>query len=170
MAAERASTFRKIVRRLALMLGALAVIGLATSAVAQTTQPSDTAAASANEAATPAAPVSKSAWSATIAAFADALVNAPTSSTAEPFLCDDVLIRQFGTARRDSIISLREKTLGTLLMTHRAYATTPAAMASDLANDVREFNLPDSVKRRFTPADDREARRANDVAAKWVTS
>lgn len=115
------------------------------------------------------------AWAATLSAFADALANGNASSEAvEPvftkFVAPDVAVREFNRTQRSSLVALRERTLGETLIVSRCYSITPSTLASDIAGDVRDATLPDLVKRRLTPADGADLKRANSVAAKWIST
>jgi len=143
----------------ALALAAGCVVLLAAApAGAQTTQPAQSSSDNST----------KSAWSATLSAFAHALLESPLSSAIEPFLCEDAAIRRFNDTRRQTIAAVRDRACGATIITMRTYAGVPATLASDLGADLRESGLPDDVKRRFIPGDERDTRRANEIAAKWV--
>jgi hypothetical protein len=111
---------------------------------------------------------SASAWPATLAAFANALVDSSSDSALEPFLADAPIIRRFNRPQQESIGSLRDGALHTTIIASRAYSKTPDTLATDLAADFKKADLPECVKRRLTPGDDKDARRGNATAARWV--
>jgi len=56
------------------------------------------------------------------------------------------------------------------VVTTRAYLETPVMLASDIAADLKDSNLPEDVKRRLTPSDDTAIKRANATAARWIST
>ena len=105
------------------------------------------------------------AWPATLAAFASTLVDARSDAAIEPFLADAAIIRQFNRPQQETVASLRECTShATTILATRAYPKSPDTFATDLAADIKKADLPDCVKRRLTPGDDKDSRRANATA------
>jgi hypothetical protein len=129
------------------------------------TQPADSSADRSNIRSDEAA---GSGWPATLAAFASALVDASSDSAIEPFLAHAPIIRQFNHPQQEALSMLRDGTSHTTIVATRAYAKTPDTLATDLAVDIRKADMPECVKRRLTPSDDKDARRANATAARWI--
>ncbi len=110
-------------------------------------------------------------WVATLSAFSTALQNGSAADVAPVFaqvVSDDASVREFNRVQRSSLATLREKSLTHTLIASRAYSVTPSTLAGDLAADVRDADLPALAKRRLTPADEPDLKRANSVASKWI--
>jgi hypothetical protein len=111
------------------------------------------------------------AWASTVAAFGSALASqGDTDTIVADLVVSEAMVRQFSRNRRASLPSLRHIASGATLITTRGYLTTPDTLATDVAADIQNAALPDSVKRRLTPADDADLKRANTVASKWIAS
>jgi hypothetical protein len=110
-------------------------------------------------------------WSSTVSAVGNLLTNQGDIDAALSVLvAPDPIVRQFSRNQRASLTSLRHIASGSSLIAARGYLATPDTLASDVAADIRDTALPDAVKRRLTPAEDADLKRANTVASKWIAS
>ncbi len=110
-------------------------------------------------------------WSDVVSTFAKALTDADSDAPLRTLLSDATVIRQFGRTQRDSIFTLHRKTAGLSALAVHGYIEAPSTLASDLSGDVHEADdLPDSLKKQFSPDDDEALARANVTAAKWVAA
>jgi hypothetical protein len=114
------------------------------------------------------ASTARSPWATTVAAFANALVEESDPAALAPLVSDRVHVRPFNSSRRDDLAALHAIAARMTVLCARGYGQVPESLASDLADDLRDHDIPDSVKRRLTPGDDADARRANATAARWI--
>jgi hypothetical protein len=110
-----------------------------------------------------------SAWSTTVMALANALVDQTDDSTLCSLVSEDTLIRQFNRTVRETPMSLHQQFAGMSVLAARGYPGVPEELASDLAADFKGAELPETIKRKLIAADDADTRRANTTAAKWIT-
>jgi hypothetical protein len=108
-------------------------------------------------------------WSSTVNAFATALLDS-SDSTMHSLLADDVIVRQFNRAGRQQLSQLRDHVSGMRVIMCSAYPQTPNSLAGDIANAIKDVPLPEDVKRRLTPPDEANLKRANATASKWISA
>lgn len=114
--------------------------------------------------------LSRSQWSATVAAFSAALQDSSDSDALNALLSDDVVVRKFNRAGRQERDQLREQVGGMNVIMQQAYSQTPSTLADDIANAIKDVPLPEEIKRRLTPPDDAAMKRANVIANKWIAA
>ncbi len=130
------------------VLGAM----VSTSAVAQTTQPTQ--------------PVST--WPAAVQRLADA-VRGKDFKSLTAVLEDSPFIRNFESERVQTPEKLLGLTSGATLLGAHAYTQPPTTLATDLAADVQTAaGVPEPVRDAMTPPDDQSAKRANETALQWL--
>ncbi len=125
---------------------------VSTSAVAQTTQPTQ--------------PVST--WPAAVQRLADA-VRGKDFKSLTAVLEDSPFIRNFESERVQTPEKLLGLTSGATLLGAHAYTQPPTTLATDLAADVQTAaGVPEPVRDAMTPPDDQSAKRANETALQWL--
>lgn len=111
------------------------------------------------------------AWSNTVATFASALGGGDDAERLiATSVIPDALVHQFDRSRNGSLASLRAMSRTMTLIAARGYPSTPETLATDLAADIQDAPVPAELKRRLTPADENDLKRANIVAAKWIAN
>lgn len=124
------------------------VLALVVQTAGQTTRPAD------------------STWGKTLERFTTALEDSDPAALL-PLLADDASIKAFDSKTADAIRLLARTRKATLLMS-KAYVQAPATIASDVAEQVKNSDVPDEVKRHMAVGDEARSRRANETAAHWV--
>jgi hypothetical protein len=128
---------------------------LSTSVSAQTTQPAQ------------ATPVG---WQDTVRQLADRLIgtDAPALNAA---LTPPPVIRSFTSDTLQSPDRLLGVTSGAIVIGVHAYSIMPTTLASDLAADFKEAanKIPEAARSQMAILDPSGERRANEIAAQWLT-
>lgn len=107
-----------------------------------------------------------SGWDQQVAAIAAAVVNPDPAPAA--IMLDGVTLRQFDPEASSSLAALLDRTSGGSIIFWRIYSGVPAALAGDMAEDVNAADLPEPLRRQFTPPGMAALRDANAVAGDWI--
>ncbi len=135
--------------RSALLILAILLLGGATNAFGQTTQPSET-------------------WSDVMGRLSDAL-RGSNVDVLNAILDHGPVIRTFSSDTLQSSDRLIGAANGCKQIGLHAYLKLPTSLATDLADDFKAADVPDSVRHDMLITDASAERPANDIAARWVS-
>lgn len=105
-------------------------------------------------------------WDQQVAAIAAAVVNSDPAPAAIMF--DGTTLRPFDPEASSSVAALLDRTSGGTVIFWRIYSGVPTALAGDMAEDVNAADLPEPLRRQFTPPGMAALRDANAVAGDWI--
>ena len=108
-------------------------------------------------------------WPQAVAKLSDAVRGKDLTSLAA-VLERGPIIRTFGSETLVAPERLLGATTGSTLLGCHAYMHTPATLASDLVEDFkRAGEVSENIRRDMIPGDEPAEKRANEIAAQWVT-
>ncbi len=105
-------------------------------------------------------------WDQRVAALAAALVQEDPAPAA--VMLHDVELRRFDPHAPARLSALLDRTSGSAVIFMRVYTGVPTHLAADMAEDINAADLPDPLRRQFTPNGAAAMRDANTVAADWI--
>lgn len=105
-------------------------------------------------------------WNQAVQSLARVLSDNDATTLVWP-LADDVSIRSFDSKATDAV-KLLARTRGGRALFVRGYNSVPQTLAGDIAQVIRDADVPEEIKRRMDPRDDERLERANRIAVAWV--
>jgi hypothetical protein len=112
-------------------------------------------------------PAAPEGWSKAMDGLARAVAESDAGALAQA-LGDEATIQSFEGRSGDALHLLARLHKGSLVVV-RTYVGAPDTMASDVSDQVQQAQVPEDVKQRMLTGDERQARRANAIAAQWVS-
>lgn len=106
-------------------------------------------------------------WDQQVATLVTALVQEDPAPAA--LMLEGMNLQAFDPDASSRVMTLLERTSGNSIIFWRVYTGVPTNLAGDMAEDINAADVPEPLRRQFTPPGPAAMRDANTVAAEWVS-